>query len=71
MKVADAIDKLQELPLESEICIQWFDKAGMESFPDVIADAVWSKAVEIMDKSDSDDFMYEIHSAIEDAILVQ
>jgi hypothetical protein len=65
MKVKDALALLNELPLEAEICAQWYEKEDMEySKDEPISDEVWSKALRLMDKWEISDLRYLLEDAI-------
>ena len=65
MKVKDALAILNELPLEAEICAQWYEKEDMERAGDEpLSDEVWSKALRLMDKWDLSDLRYMLDDAI-------
>ena len=65
MKVKDALALMNELPLEAEICAQWYEKEDMERLGDEpLSDEVWSKALRLMDKWDLSDLRYLLDDAI-------
>jgi len=64
MKVKDALALLNELPLEAEICAQWYEKEDMEREGEPLSDEVWSKALRLMDKWELSDLRYMLDDAI-------
>jgi hypothetical protein len=64
MKVKDALALLNELPLEAEICAQWYEKEDMGYGDEPISDEVWSKALRLIDKWDLSDLRYLLDDAI-------
>jgi hypothetical protein len=65
MKVKDALAMLNELPLDAEICAQWYEKEDMEiEGKEPLSDEVWSKAIRLMDKWDLSDLRYMLDDAI-------
>ena len=64
MKVKDALEILNELPLEAEICAQWYEKEDMEREGELLSDEVWSKALRLMDKWEISDLRYLLDDAI-------
>jgi hypothetical protein len=65
MKVKDALAMLNELPLDAEICAQWYEKEDMErEGEEPLSDEVWSKAIRLMDKWDLSDLRYMLDDAI-------
>jgi hypothetical protein len=64
MKVKDALALLNELPLEAEICAQWYEKEDMEREGEQLSDEVWSKALRLMDKWEISDLRYLLDDAI-------
>jgi len=65
MKVKDALALLNDLPLEAEICAQWYEKEDMEySGDEPISDEVWSEANRLMDKWETTDLRYQLDDAI-------
>ena len=68
MKVKHALELLNELPLEAEICAQWYEKEDMEySEDEPISDDVWSEANRLMDKLEITDLRYYLDDAIAQA----
>ena len=67
MRVATAISLLQELPLDAEICAQWYDKDDMTRHGDELTDDVWQLAIAIFNKYEFPDMMYAVEEAIEQA----
>jgi hypothetical protein len=55
MKVKNALELLNELPLEAEICAQWYEKEDMVMSDEPISDEIWSEALNIMDKWECSD----------------
>ena len=66
MKVKDALQLLNDLPLESEICIEWYEKEHLEYGDETISNEVWSKALHLMDKWSE---MSDLHDSLKSAIL--
>jgi hypothetical protein len=65
MKVKHALQLLNDLPLESEICIEWYEKKHMQYGDEIISDEVWSNALNLMDKwSELSDLYDSIREAI-------
>jgi hypothetical protein len=64
VKVKDALEILNELPLEAEICAQWYEKEDMEREGELLSDEVWSKALRLMDKWEISDLRYLLDDAI-------
>jgi len=64
MKVKDALALLNDLPLEAEICAQWYEKEDMEYSDETISDEVWSEANRLMDKWEITDLRYQLDDAI-------
>jgi hypothetical protein len=64
VKVKDALALLNELPLEAEICAQWYEKEDMEREGEPLSDEVWSKALRLMDKWEISDLRYLLDDAI-------
>ena len=65
MKVKDALALLNDLPLETEICAQWYEKEDMEySGDEPISDEIWSEANRLMDKWETTDLRYQLDDAI-------
>jgi len=67
MKVKHALEMLNELPLEAEICAQWYEKDDMENADEPISEEVWSEALRLMDKYDLSDMRYILEGAIAQA----
>ena len=55
MMVKDALRILNDLPLEAEICAQWYEKEDMVRSDEPISDEIWSEALRIMDKWECSD----------------
>ena len=64
MKVKDALALLNNMPLEAEICAQWYEKEDMEYSDETISDEVWSEANRLMDKWEITDLRYQLDDAI-------
>ena len=67
MKVKDALAILNELPLEAEICAQWYEKEDMEYGDETISNEVWHEANRLMDKWELSDLRYMLEDAISQA----
>ena len=67
MMVKDALRILNELPLEAEICAQWYEKEDMVRSDEPISDEVWSEANRLMDKWELTDLRYQLDDAIAQA----
>jgi hypothetical protein len=65
MKVKDALVLLNELPLEAEICAQWYVKEDMEYGEESISDEVWHEANRLMNKWECSD----LRELLDDAII--
>ena len=65
MKVKDALALLNDLPLEAEICAQWYEKDDMEySGDEPISDELWREANRLMDKWEITDLRYQLDDAL-------
>ena len=64
MLVKNALELLNNLPLEAEICAQWYEKEDMEYSDETISDEVWSEANRLMDKWELTDLRYQLDDAI-------
>jgi len=65
MKVKDALALLNDLPLEAEICAQWYEKDDMEySGDEPISDELWSEANRLIDKWEVSDLRYQLDDAL-------
>jgi hypothetical protein len=64
MKVKDALALLNDMPLEAEICAQWYEKEDMEYSDETLSDEVWSEANRLMDKWEITDLRYQLDDAI-------
>lgn len=64
MKVATAIKLLSELPLDAEICGQWYEKQDLEYNEEAIPDEVWLRANFIIDKWECSDLRYQLDDAL-------
>jgi hypothetical protein len=67
MIVKDALRILNDMPLEAEICAQWYEKEDMEYGDETISDEVWSEANRLMDKWELTDLRYQLDDAIAQA----
>jgi len=68
MKVKNALALLNDLPLEAEICAQWYEKEDMEYSGDKpLSDEVWGEANRLMDKWELTDLRYQLDDAISQA----
>jgi hypothetical protein len=67
MLVKNALELLNNLPLEAEICAQWYEKEDMEYGDKTISDQVWSEANRLMDKWELTDLRYQLDDAISQA----
>jgi hypothetical protein len=68
MLVKNALELLNNLPLEAEICAQWYEKEDMEySGDEPISDDVWGEANRLMDKWELTDLRYQLDDAIRQA----
>jgi hypothetical protein len=65
MKVKEALTLLNDLPLEAEICIEWYEKEHLEYEGKTISNEVWSKALNYMDKWSE---MSDLHDSLQYAI---
>jgi hypothetical protein len=64
MLVKDALRLLNDMPLDAEICAQWYEKEDMEYSDETISDEVWSEANRLMDKWELTDLRYQLDDAI-------
>lgn len=65
MKVKDALALLNDLPLEAEICAQWYEKEDMEySVNEPISDELWKEANRLIDKWEVSDLRYQLDDAL-------
>ena len=65
MKVKDALALLNDMPLEAEICAQWYEKSDMEYDEDKpISNEIWTEANRLMDKWEITDLRYQLDDAI-------
>jgi len=64
MKVKDALALLKDMPLDAEICAQWYEKEDMEYSDETISNEVWSEANRLMDKWEITDLRYQLDDAI-------
>jgi len=65
MMVKDALRILNDLPLEAEICAQWYEKEDMVRSDEPISDELWSEALRIMDKWECSD----LRDLLDEALL--
>jgi hypothetical protein len=65
MKVKDALALLNDMPLEAEICAQWYEKSDMEYDEDKpISNEIWTEANRLMDKWETTDLRYQLDDAL-------
>lgn len=64
MMVKDALTILNNLPLEAEICAQWYEKEDMVRSDEPISDEIWSEALRIMDKWECSDLRELLDEAL-------
>lgn len=64
MLVKDALRLLNELPLEAEICAQWYEKDDIEKEGETISDEVWDMANRILDRWELTEFRYQVEDAV-------
>jgi hypothetical protein len=65
MKVKQAIELLQELPLDAEICAQWYEKEDLIGCTvEPMSDELWHEALRIMEKWECS----ELRELLEEAI---
>ena len=64
MLVKNALELLNNLPLDAEICAQWYEKEDMEYSDEPLSDEVWSEANRLMDKWELTDLRYQLDDAI-------
>ena len=67
MKVKDALRILNDLPLEAEICAQWYEKEDMVRSDEPISDEIWSEALRLMDKWECSDLRDLLDDALSQA----
>lgn len=67
MLVKHALELLNDLPLEAEICAQWYEKEDVEYGDETISDDVWSEANRLMDKWELTDLRYQLDDAVSQA----
>lgn len=67
MKVRDAMELLNELPEDAEICAQWYTREDVEGEGDPISEEVWIKANRLMDGWSFSEFIELIEQAVEEA----
>ena len=65
MLVKNALELLNDMPLDAEICAQWYEKEDMEySGDEPISDELWTEANRLMDKWETTDLRYQLDDAI-------
>lgn len=64
MLVKNVLRLLNDLPLDAEICIQWYEKEDMEKHEYQISDDVWDMANRIIDRWETTDLRYQLEDAI-------
>ena len=64
MKVKNALELLNDLPLEAEICAQWYEKEDMVMGDEPISDELWSEALNVMDKWECSDLRELLQEAL-------
>jgi len=64
MKVKNALELLNDLPLEAEICAQWYEKEDMVMSDEPISDELWSEALNVMDKWECSDLRELLQEAL-------
>ena len=64
MMVKDALRILNDLPLEAEICAQWYEKEDMVMGDEPISDELWSEALNVMDKWECSDLRELLQEAL-------
>ena len=67
MMVKEALRILNELPLEAEICAQWYEKEDMVRSDEPISDEIWSEANRLMDKWECSDLRDLLDDALSQA----
>ena len=67
MKVKNALAILNDLPLEAEICAQWYEKEDMVRSDEPISDEIWSEANRLMDKWECSDLRDLLDDALSQA----
>jgi hypothetical protein len=68
MLVKDALRLLNDLPLDAEICAQWYEKEDMEySGDEPISDELWNEANRLIDRWEITDLRYQLDDAISQA----
>jgi len=67
MKVANAIKLLQELPVDAEICAQWYDQDDMTYEGDTLTTEEWELANAIFDRYENMEMHYALEEAIQEA----
>lgn len=64
MLVKNVLRLLNDLPLDAEICVQWYEKEDMEKHEHQISDDVWDMANRIIDRWETTDLRYQLEDAI-------
>ncbi|ANH49387.1 hypothetical protein uvFWCGRAMDCOMC440_024 [Freshwater phage uvFW-CGR-AMD-COM-C440] len=64
MLVKNVLRILNDLPLDAEICIQWYEKEDMEAPDEQISDDVWDRANCIINNWETTDLRYQLDDAI-------
>jgi hypothetical protein len=68
MKVSEVIARLQDLPPDSQVCIQWYDQEDMTKYGEKMTEEIWNLATAIYDGYEEiDDMYYTVEQAITDA----
>ena len=67
MKVSQAMELLKELPPDTYICAQWYDKEDMTKYGEELTDEIWIKAHEIWSNYEGWDMYYAVEQAIDEA----
>jgi hypothetical protein len=68
MKVSTVIERLQDLPPDAEICIQWYDQEDMTKYGATMTEEIWKLATSIYDGYEEiDDMYYTVEQAVTDA----
>ena len=66
MRVQQAIELLKDLPLDAEICAQWYEQEDLIGFiEEPISNELWHEALRIMEYWECS----ELRELLEDAIL--
>jgi len=64
MIVKNALAILNDLPLEAEICAQWYEKEDMVRSDEPISDEIWSAALLLMHKWECSDLRELLDEAL-------